>query len=487
MATKLAPIIYRDWRYGMNDSVANALLPDQYLRLALNVSTDEADGNKLGNVRGRNGYAIIGSQITSGKNILGLGLWSNSAGTSTQLVATVNDAGDTKSQTYYLDGSTWTEIGTTPTSFTAGSTMRFATFLDLLWAANADDSILTWDGTASSNWGTTQATSAPQGNLITPFYSRMNISGNSTNPSRVNYSSFPDASNNITWSGSYLDVNPNDGDKITALERNSGLLLVFKNRYLYTWNGVQTQADPIIDIGTPTQESVQTVRGITHFFGTTYDSAAIYQYRGEYPIEISRPVRGWLDSMSASNYSSVATWKDEDHFYCYLGDITYIDGIAYSNVVLRYSISKDTWAVYTLADGITASTVRIETSGTQTVVLGDDDGSVHTWNSGNTDNGSNIEYRLRTKEYEFGSRHRIKTINRFAVYSEQPQMVSVRCRVDGKKWYDLGQLNQPVEVFETNLQGFWFEFEFSVANEGIEPFTYDGIEFIDIKIEEYAE
>jgi hypothetical protein len=139
-----------------------------------------------------------------------------------------------------------------------------------------------------------------------------------------------------------------------------------------------------------------------------------------------------------------------------------------------------------LGDGVTTSLLYIQSDGNQDIVLGTDNGDVQTWNSGNSDNGSTIEYRLRTKELEMGSRNREKTIKRFAVYSQKPQMVGVRVRVNGRQWNDLGQLNKPVQEFETNLKGYFFEFEFSVVNEGIEPFTFDGIEFYDVELDNYA-
>lgn len=482
---KLEPIIYRDWRYGMTDSVANSILPEQYLQLALNVSTDEADGNKLGNIKGRKGYTIIGDQLTDNKNVLGLANWVSSDQSSSQLVATINDSGDTESRTYYYTGSEWLEIGVTFTSWTAGKKMRFANFLDLLWAANGTDIVRTWDGTGTDEWSTTKAVNAPVGNLIATFYSRMNIAGVSSFPSRLYYLA-PDSSYDMDWSAvSFIDINPNDGDQITALEKNSGILLIFKNRYLYTWNGVQTQPDAIMEIGTPSQEAVTSLRGVTYYFGVTYNSAGIYEYRGSYPIEVSRQVRGWLNSMSTANYSAVSSWSEEDHVYFYIGDVTYTDGITYQNVVLRYCVSKQIWSVYTLNDGITSSVLYVQSDGTQDVVLGTDDGSVVTWNSGNSDNGSDIEYRFKTKELELGSRYMVKTIKKFVVYSDASQMLQVRVRVDGKKWHDLGQANKPVQLFETNLRGYWFEFEFGVMNEGVEPVSFDGIEFIDVETDQY--
>lgn len=489
MAQKLSPVIYRDWQYGMNDSVCNFLLPEQYLRLALNVTTDEGGGNELGNVKGLTGYSQINdAAVVSGNSILGLGSYVDyTSGTlSTEKVVMVNNSGDTASNTYFDNGSAWQQIGVAGTNFTADTKARFAMFLDLLWVGNGVDAIMTWGGVGTSEWGTTQATDAPIGSLLVPFYSRMNIAGNPDYPSRLYYSDFVDTDGNIAWNDDYIEFNSNDGDIITALERNGALLLIFKNRRLYTWDGVQTQPDPIFDVGTPAQEGVVTVRGITFFFGVVGDEPAIFQYRGDYPTEISRPMRRWLLNMDSNNFDNVVSWNDEDHVFFSVGDVT-IDQIDYSNVVLRYCISKDSWSVLTLGHAPTVAMVHTETDNSKTLMFGDDSGSVYEFDGSYDYAGGGIEYKIRTKELEFGSRNIEKTINRFYVYSNNPQGMNIRVRVDGKQWHDLGHLKKPVEDVECNLQGRWFEFEVSGLSNGIEPFSFDGFEFVDIKTERYAE
>jgi hypothetical protein len=226
------------------------------------------------------------------------------------------------------------------------------------------------------------------------------------------------------------------------------------------------------------------LKGQTVFFGETRDSAGIYLYAGKYPVEISRDIRKWIDAIPAASYENVSSWTEEDTVCFSVGDVTY-EGEAFTNVVLRYCVSKGTWSVYTLEDSVTCSYLRIQTNGTRSMLIGDNDGSIHTWNSGFTDNGTLIESIARTKEFEFGSRFTKKTISRFAVYSNNPQGASIRARVDGGEWIALQGLTKPTEIVQTNLVGRYFEFEVAQANEGIEPFTLDGFEFFDIKVDDY--
>ena len=62
----------------------------------------------------------------------------------------------------------------------------------------------------------------------------------------------------------------------------------------------------------------------------------------------------------------------------------------------------------------------------------------------------------------------------------------IRVRVDGDRWESLGTLTKPMEIIKCNLRGYWFEFEVAHANTGVEPFEFDGFEFIDLKVEEYV-
>ena len=485
MASKLPPLIYRDWQNGVNDSVSNFLLPDNYLRRCINGNTDESDDNLLGHIQQRKGYTALGNQLQSGKNILGLANFVDKTTSPVRLITTVNNPGDTQSLTYYLNGSTWEQIGPVPTNWTASLKMRFDTFLDYVFTTNGTDTVRTWNGDTTTNWGTTEATSAQTGTLIKNFFDRMNVGGNSTYPSRLYYSTQPNSTNNITWSGSYIDFNPDDNDQMTALESTGGLLLVFKRRGLFTWDGLQTTPDKMIDYGTPSQETVQSVRGNTYFVSEVKGSWAIMQYAGDYPQEISRPIRKWISASGTTGLGNFGSFQDEDHVYFSVGDTTY-EGVSYANICHRYCISKGTLTTYSLADKPLVYAPRVDSNNARTVVFGDDNGYVHTWGSGNTDNGTAISTMIRTKELEFGSRYLYKTINAFAVYSQNPIGATVRVRIDGGQWLTLGALQKPVELIKCNIRGHWFEFEVGCVNTQT-PFTFEGIEFFErgVKIDSY--
>lgn len=473
----------------MNDSICNYLLPDYMLRYCMNAYTDEWNSNQLGDIKQIPGYAIVDSAIEADKNILGLHNFLSADGATDRLIATVNDSGDSESRSYYYNsgGSSWDEIGPVPINWTADLKMRFVTFLDYIYAVNGTDAIKSWDGSPSSNWGTTNLTNAPNGSLIANYLDHLRISGNSTYKSRLYSSSIPASDYTISWAGAgveadrdYIDINPDDNDEITGL-MNMGTLLVFKKRGLYTWNGKATEADQVIDIGAVNQEVIKKVRGVTYFFGETKDSGAIFAYSGTYPEEISKPVRKWIDAVATTSYDDMGAIVDDDNYILSIGDVTY-EGVSYSNVGLRLNVSNQTWSTIFLPDKPLLSTERIQSDGTRTVIFGNDAGEVHTWNSGNTFNGTAINVIIRTKELEWGSRSMIKTINNFAVYSSAPQGATLQVRVDGKEWITLAKLNKPTQVINCDLHGFYFEFQI-IASNSQAPMVFDGFEFYDVKIE----
>jgi len=485
MASKLEPIIYRDWQNGMLDGANNYMHPDNYAFLILNGYSDESYGNKLGNIKQIPGCTVIGSAIIADKNILGLTNLLTSGATIDRLIKTVNNDLNTNSLTYYWNGATWAEVGAVPTSWTVSQKMRFTSFLDYIFAANSIDPIRTWNGDQATSWGTTNAISAPTGNLISNYLSRVNIAGNNSQRSRLYYSSFPTSATpaTITWSGSYVDFNPGDNDAITALEVNGSNLLVFKNRSIFTWNGFQTQPDALIDIGTVNQEVVKTIKGITFFFAQTYNKGGVFIYTGEYPKEISRSIQGWMNALSTAYFADFGAWKDEDAYYLSVGDL-FKDSVLYSNVVFRYCVSKGTWTVLSMPFQPLVGAIRIQTTGTATSVFGDDKGRIITWGEGNTFSGLPVSTLIRTKEMEFGSRRKIKEINAFTVYSKEPGGASVRVRINGGQWQNIGRVTKTIQEFNVNLVGNYFEFEVGKSNTD-EPWIFEGFEFEDVSIKPY--
>jgi len=423
----------REFTGEMNTEVVDALLPPNTVRLVQNM-----DGDAIGGFRIRKGTTLIGAQITDNKTCLGLHDFQDSgAGANDQQLVAFNNTADTNTVLSYLGGGGWTTV-TGGDGFTANSKLRFANFLDYIFIVNDKSTApLSWDGDITQSLGSTHLASAPSGKFINVFKSRLYIAGTSANPDRVFYSTVPDFDGNITWdttsTGTWIDINPADGMNITGMINTGTIQLIFKERAMYRWNGYSTDANLVVDVGTTSQESLSSRNGVVFFF----NPYGFWITDGGFPIRISKPIQRFIDAISPSYYADVSTATDDDHMYGSIGDVT-VDGVLYSNVVVKYTISQKTWSIRTYPTQVRIINNYIDDSGNYNVVIGDDDGQVLDFNSGNTDNETSIFYRVKTKRLDFGGYSAIKEIEDVFQFSEGLPDAKTQIYIDGKtsssKW-----------------------------------------------------
>lgn len=115
------------------------------------------------------------------------------------------------------------------------------------------------------------------------------------------------------------------------------------------WNFVSADPESMVGIGTPSHESIINTAGICGFFSDSDpDAIGFYITDGSYPTPIShlraKNIKKWVDAIPSTYYQNISGWGSETHMYWSIGDVT-VDGVAYSNVVLRWSIKTGEWAV----------------------------------------------------------------------------------------------------------------------------------------------
>ena len=371
---------------------------------------------------------------------------------------------------------------------TASKRARFANFLDRAIRVNGSDEVKAYNG---SSWETS-------GNplnlddfvtanaLIEVFGDRLYMAGESSHPDRLYGSSFPSVSNNITWStgtqildrvgstGFYIDINPEDGQNLTALERNGNLLLMFKERSMYTWDGASTQADILVDVGAVSQEAVITVHNITFFLGRSKKDLGIYAFTGGYPKLISRKIKRWIDGINQANISDIVMGVDDDHLYCYIGNITFTNDLIYgtrtfNNVWLVYTISQDSWAIY---NDLHAQVFGYFVSSNQELlVFGDNSGKVFEFGVNDTDDSGDaktpIQMEIWGNEDTFGTPELPMTLHSIEVFSQRAQETNVHYRFDrSHDWSNLGALGgrysylPAPQRFEESMIGRTLQFSF---------------------------
>lgn len=480
--SKLEPLSYLKVQTGLmtEGSVAESQIPLDAVTESLNFKF-----NRIGAATLRDGTTLLGTGGVLSGNLLGLYEFRDSgSGTNNRIIA-VNGT-----VVYYLSGSTWTSKRT---SLTSASKARFTTFLDYVWMVNGTEATAIWDGAAANSFLTTgNAASAPTGQFIENFRSRVWIAGNSTYPDRIYYSSLPSAATTpvVTWdtnvvTGQWIDISPSDGENITALKRSKNSLLIFKNNHIYRiYSVTQGDPDPKITVGTYSAESVvESKAGI--FF---HHPSGFYKYVDGEPEEISKPIIDIIKNITVANYSKVCGWLETagDDVVWSVGDVT-INGILYSNLEVRYTISTQTWTHYTKpTQALVAS--RYNDGTTLFQLVGDNNGNVLKVDTGLDDNGTPISYSLIHRWYNVdGINANRKDLTKLLFSHEKGAGGNISWQNEDSivnDWTPLLQLqakNTPIN--NANVRGRKCRFRLSGVSSG-GPFTYNGFEILEGKSEQ---
>jgi len=442
MSTPLDPLkIENQGLYGVirPAEVNDSLQPEGAVTDAVNFHFD-----RKGAATVRPGVTALGATLVTARPCVGL----HNAQQGT--VVAVFSNGNT-SAIYSYDGSAW---GVSLDGGTASVKIRFVDFgsytIAINFIYNTYSSMRFWNAGSSRHWHFTGNPINPQNmwgfnpQIGEVYKNRVYV----MDGSRLIYSSVISSAGNITWSptADFVDINPGDGEIGSALKRYGTELLIFKPNYIYRFTTAATDPDPLIKVGTRSQESVvEGKRGLYFHHDTGF-----YIYSGTNPTEISRPISDIVEAIPFSQYDDIIGWNDSDHVYWSIGTVTVTEsGLSdtIKNAVIRYTESSQVWTVYSLAFDIRRAITYV--SGTTiSRIAGTDNGLVVTLNSGVTDVQEPIEYRMRTKWNYWGSASLRKVINEMISVCEKGQGMTLMYQIDDDpKWYTIGQIKKMVTVF----------------------------------------
>lgn len=400
----------------------------------------------------RPGLTTLGATVLASRPAVGLFNSQNK----TAIVAFSNGS----SATIYSFGTS-TAAGAWAVSLDGGTAsvrIRFADFANYTitpnFMANTLSSMRFWDG-GTRNWKATGNPINPQNmwgynpQLIEVFKSRVYLAGDPAYPGRLFFSSVITSAGNITWSPTvdYVDINPGDGEDTTGLKRYSAELLFFKPTYMYRFRTSGVDPDPLIRVGTRSQESIIEGKLGLYF----HNDSGFFRYTGSYPTEISRPVSDIVAAIPFSQYAAINAWKDTDHIYWSIGNITVSEtkeNITYKNAVLRYTESSQVWTLYSHGQDIRRG-MTFNSGTTITQIVANDMGVVATQDSGTTDLGEPINYRMRTKWYDWGEVATNKIIQQLFAVCEKAQGMELMYRTDETlQWNTVGTMTKFANSFE---------------------------------------
>lgn len=401
------PARLSDFMSGMVSDVSDTIAPGNSVALALNMDFDRT----LGAMTSRLGRTLVGSQLVDNKNILGLYQHVDPTNASNNLLfAALNVSGNgTATIKNVLTGSD------VVTGLTASTKVRFLTYNGETLAINGADAERAWNG---SSWITTGGVfdlgdfpTTNDANLVIEFLDRIYVN-DLTEPARVHYSGIFSGTA-VAWAGDYVDIEPEDqGGKITAFAKVPGYILFFKERSLHRWNFSSAFPESLVQIGTPSQESVVQSGGLVFFYSNSSDDAkGFYVTNGGRPQSISkdtsRTINKFVQAISSSNEADIAAVATDSTILWSVGDLT-VDGETYTNVVFRYNRVLNQWSIHSYPTRFMVFANYL-VSGVNTRVGGDNDGSVYRVEVPGTyaDSGVDIPWRVITQEESFGT-NRIK-------------------------------------------------------------------------------
>lgn len=427
--------------------VDSSLIPEQAVTDAVNFHFDRKGASTV-----RPGLTTLGATVLASRPAVGMFNTQNK----TAIVAFSNGS----SATIYSFGNSST-TGSWVVSLDGGTASVKIRFTDAggytvmpNFSYNTLSSMRFWDG-GTRNWKFTGNPINPQNmwgynlNLIEAYKSRIYAAGDPAFPSRLFFSSVISSTGNYTWSPTldYVDINPGDGETETGLKRYSSELLFMKPNYIYRFRTTGVDPDPLIKVGTRSQESVIEGKLGLYF----HNDVGFFRYTGGYPIEISRPISDLVAAIPFSQYANIIAWNDQDHIYWSIGTVTVQEtkeAITYKNCVIRYTESSQLWTIYSYSSDIRRA-MTYNSGSAITRVVATDMGVVATQDSGTTDLGEPIKYRLRTKWYDWGSAATSKTIAQLIAIMEKSQGAELMYRTnENLEWKTIGTMTKFINSFE---------------------------------------
>ena len=264
-------------------AVDDTLIPEGAVPEVMNFHFDRKGAATL-----RPGLSTLGATILTSRPCVGL----HNAQSGTALAVFANGA---TSAIYSFNGSSW---GMTLDGGTATVSIRFVDFgsytVAINFFYNTYTSMMFWNAGSSRHWHSSGNPINPQ-NMWghTPqfgqvYKSRIYLFGDTSkegNSSRLFFSSVISSTGIITWSPTvdYVDINPGDGEEGSGLKRFSLELLCFKPNYIYRFRTSGTDPDPLIKIGTRSNESIVEGKKGCYF----HHDSGFYRYSGGNSCKLS--------------------------------------------------------------------------------------------------------------------------------------------------------------------------------------------------------
>ena len=385
-ARKMA-VVQNSWAGGQNNrDFEGTLGPTEAARVYNAVIEDN------GVIKKRDGLTLLGDD-TGNNAILGIGVFTHSTAGATLVRAETTVV-------KRLAGSSWTNI---TTGLTTGLPTEFIVANNLLFILNGTDRIRYSNGAFSITTFGSGSDDPPLAKIGVFLKERMFLV-DENNPSRIRYSAAGDTTD--FPAANDIPINEDDGQRIMALVAFKNDLLVFKEQSI--WTLAMEGADPVSDwavssvdanYGTLSTNSVQLVGGDIVFLDQFGKVRSLIRTQLDTLQPGARPfsdtVRPTLDTLNRAQISKVAAavWED-DYLLAFPANSS-----TYNDTVIVYNTRQKSWVEYT--GWSISSWTRHEVSNVFYLIGGEAsaDSLSYQCYKGNSDNGTDIDFDLQTREY----------------------------------------------------------------------------------------
>jgi len=385
---------------GYNDKLPPEFIPAGYLADVKNgvVSEDK--------IEKRTGYSLQGND-TGNKPILGLKGITTAAGLK-RLYKFHDNSGGTETAIYEWTGSgDWSNIDETLFT-TQGNVVNCTLAENVIYAFNgADTPVKITPGSPGTAAAVTDG-NFPVGSFSAWFHNFHFVSGVSANPNRLYWSDLEDSddfTNGVTGS---VDVNPDDGDQITALATLKDELIIFKRNRIWSLTGFGTSAFTISDVnervtgfGTPSHRSIINVGNDLYYLSHTGgipEFRSLQRTRFGVLVEggiISDDITGTMKGLNEGRLNQVAgTFDGRRAYWSYP-----LSGSTTNNQVSVLDTITKGWVRYTGMDATIWAEFNF--SAESSIYFGEagNDSLVYRLDTSTSDNGAAISFKVDTRRF----------------------------------------------------------------------------------------
>jgi len=305
---------------------------------------------------------------------------------------------------------------------TAGAEYTFTTLKDILVIANGIDAPRKWDGTTVSLLGGTP----PVLDCVVTHQNR--VWGVEAGTSRVRFSDILDPE---TWGAlNFIDFNPEDGDRITCIERFGQELTVGKN-----WSMAQVTGNATTNYAVVWADTEQGITGKNasanankYFCYVAQDGVRFTDFNTSVVVS-ERMLPTWEGiNLRRLNQAAMVYWKNS------LIIALPKDGSLYNNTVWIYDFLRNAWIVRT---GWSLSGFTVFHQYGEDILLACDSVTGQVYEvmvEDRYDDTTAVEYKYRLKDFHFGAPERYKLFRKVNLDIECTSVantLTVKLYVDG--------------------------------------------------------